>query len=164
MVKIKKMNESFFAKLLKEFNVAGELIRARQEEKEGLLDEFDQTCKRFFFGKISERALASSVKKTNRELQRLDKEIRIQITGARKAAERAAKLTANQAPIRYRATLSGISGGETKKRKKKSSKRKTKKKPARKKSSKKKSRSKAKKSKPKKSSKKKTKRKSRKKK
>ncbi len=122
MVKIKKMNQSYFAKLLKDFNVAGELVRERQEEKEGLLDEFDQTCKRFFFGKISERTLASSVKKTNKELKRLDKGIRQNITKAKKAAERAVKLTANQKPIGYRATLSGISGGETKKKRKKKAK------------------------------------------
>ncbi len=129
MVQTKKMNESFFAKILKEFNVAGELIRARQEEKQGLLDDFDAECKRFFFGKISERALASSVKKANRELQRLDREIRQNITKARKAGDRAMKLTSVQAPIKYRATLSGISGGKTKaKKKKKSKKKKTKKK------------------------------------
>ena len=60
MVHIDRMNEEFFAKTLKELNVAGELVRARQEEKQGLLDEFDTECKRFFFGKISEKALASS--------------------------------------------------------------------------------------------------------
>jgi hypothetical protein len=118
MVQTKKMNESFFAKILKEFNVAGELIRARQEEKQGLLDDFDAECKRFFFGKISERALASSVKKANRELQRLDVDIRRSITRARKTGSRAMTLTSAQAPVKYRATLSGIIGGKTKKKKK----------------------------------------------
>jgi len=119
MVQVKKMNESFFAKILKEFNVAGELIRARQEEKQGLLDDFDKECKRFFFGKISERALASSIKKTNAELQRLDGDIRTNITKSRKAGGRAITLVSVQAPIRYRATLSGIVGGEIKTTKKK---------------------------------------------
>lgn len=114
MVQTKKMNESFFAHLLKEFNVAGELIRARQDEKQGLLNEFDAECKRYFFGKISEKTLASSVRKTNGELQRLDSEIRKAITRARSASTRAAKLSANQAPIKYLATLSGISGGKKK--------------------------------------------------
>jgi hypothetical protein len=126
------MNESFFAKILKEFNVAGELVRARQEEKQGLLNDFDGECKRFFFGKISERSLASSVKKTNRELKRLDKDIRKNITTARKAGERAMKLTSSQAPVGYRATLSGIVGGKAKK-KKKATKKKTKKKKRKKK-------------------------------
>lgn len=114
MVQVKKMNESFFAKILKEFNVAGELIRARQEEKQGLLDDFDSECKRFFFGKISERALASSVKKTNAELQRLDGDLRTNITKSRRAGDRATTLVSAQAPVRYRATLSGIVGGEGK--------------------------------------------------
>jgi hypothetical protein len=115
MVQVKKMNESFFAKILKEFNVAGELVRARQEEKQGLLDDFDSESKRFFFGKISERALASSVKKTNAELQRLDGDLRTNIAKSRRAAEKATTLVLAQAPVRYRATLSGIVGGEGKK-------------------------------------------------
>ena len=111
MVQTKKMNESFFAKLLKELNVAGELVRARQDEKQGLLDEFDQESKRFFFGKISERALISSVKKTNKELSRLDEDIRRNISSARKSGDRSMMLVSAQAPVRYRATLSGIVGG-----------------------------------------------------
>jgi len=102
------MNESFFAKLLKETNVSGELIRARQDEKQGLLNEFDSECKRFFFGKISERALVSSVKKTNAELHRLDSEIRRNVTRARNLTDKTAKLTSAQAPHGFRATLSGI--------------------------------------------------------
>lgn len=130
MVQTKKMNENFFARILREFNVAGELVRARQDEKQGLLDEFDKECKRFFFGKISRRALISSVKKTNNELTRLDSEIRRAITRSRIAANRATALTAAQAPIKYRATLSGISGGAKKPAKKKKA---VKKKPAAKK-------------------------------
>jgi hypothetical protein len=95
--------------------VAGELVRARQEEKQGLLDDFDSECKRFFFGKISEKALASSVKKTNAELQRLDGDLRTNITKSRKAGGKATTLVSVQAPVRYRATLSGIVGGEGKK-------------------------------------------------
>ena len=117
MVQAKHMNEESFSKILKELNVAGELVRARQDEKQGLLDEFDAECKRFFFGKISERALASSVKKTNKELARLDKEIRQNISKARVAGDRASKLVSAQAPISYRATLSGISGGKSNKKK-----------------------------------------------
>jgi hypothetical protein len=116
MVHVKRMNESFFAELLRELNVAGELVRARQEEKQGLLDEFDAECKRFFFGKISERSLASSVKKTNKELKRLDFEIRKNITLSKRVSERISKLASNQAPVAYKATLSGVSGGESKKK------------------------------------------------
>ena len=117
MVQVKKMNEAFFAQILKEFNVAGETVRSRQEEKQGLLDEFDQECKRYFFGKISQKALVSSVKKTNTELQRLDKDTREAIAKARRTGEKAIKLVSAQAPVSYRATLSGLAGGEKKKKK-----------------------------------------------
>lgn len=136
MVQTKKMNEAFFAKLQKELTVAGELIRSRQEEKQGLLDEFDQECKRFFFGKISQRSLMSSVKKTNKELQRLDKNIREAIRKARSVSMKTATLVGHQAPIGYRATISGIIGGKVKK--KKAKKKSAKKKTAKKRSSKKK--------------------------
>ena len=124
MVHVDRMNEEFFAKTLKELNVAGELVRARQEEKQGLLDEFDIECKRFFFGKISEKALASSVKKTNAELQRLDKEIRMNMARARSNGDRIAKLVSAQAPVGFRATLSGIIGGSQKSKKAKKSRKK----------------------------------------
>lgn len=119
MVKVRMMNEELFAKTLKQFNVTGELIRARQEEKQGLLDDFDSECKRFFFGKISERALISSVKKTNKELQRLDNEIRQNMSLSRGSGNKALGIISAQAPVRYRATLSGIVGGEMKAKKKK---------------------------------------------
>jgi hypothetical protein len=114
MVQTKKMNESFFVEMQKNLTATGELIRARQDEKQALLDEFDKECKRFFFGKISERALASSVKKTNNELKRLDKSIRDTISKARKISEREMNLFSAQAPIVYKATISGIIGGKKK--------------------------------------------------
>ncbi len=119
MVQTKKMNEAFFVKMQKELTTTGELIRARQDEKQSLLNEFDQECKRFFFGKISQRALVASVKKTNVELQRLDKNIREAIKRARSISTREMKLASDQAPIGYRATISGIVGGSAKKKKKK---------------------------------------------
>lgn len=140
MVQTRKMNESFFVKMLKDLTVAGELIRARQDEKQSLLDEFDLECKRFFFGKISQKALAASVTKTNFELQRLDKSIREAIKKARSLSDREMKLVGDQAPIGYRATISGISGGSKKKKaakkktaKKKAVKKAVKRKPAKKK-------------------------------
>jgi len=118
MVSVRMMNEELFAKTIKEFNVAGELVRARQEEKQGLLDEFDKECKRFFFGKISRRALQSSVNKTNKELVRLDGEIRQNMAKARNAGTRAMHTISAQAPVAFRATLSGINGGGAGKSKK----------------------------------------------
>lgn len=119
MVRVKRMNESALAEELRILNVAGEIVRSRQEEKQGLLDEFDATSKRFFFGKISERALASSVKKTNNELKRLNGDIRFNISRLRAASNRVIALAARQAPIGFRATLSGTSGGGAKKKAKK---------------------------------------------
>lgn len=119
MVRVKKMNESALAEDLKLLNVAGEIVRSRQEEKQGLLDEFDKTSKRFFFGKISERALASSVRKTNKELKRLNEEIRLNISRLRMISNNVIALATRQAPIAFRATLSGVSGGPAKKKVKK---------------------------------------------
>ena len=130
------MNESVFAKILKDFNVTGELIRARQDEKQAILDEFASENKRFYFGKISENALAASVKKTNKELMRLDKDIRRLIVRAKSLSDTAKKLTANQAPTIFKATLSGVSSGAKKKKvtkKKVVKKKSTKRKPAKKK-------------------------------
>jgi hypothetical protein len=117
MVQAKKMNENVFAKLHKELTTIGELIRARQEEKQGLLDEFTAESKRYFFGRISERSLAASVKKTNKELKRLDKGIRSAMSRDKQLADKIKALVAKQAPIGYKATLSGISGGKIKKKK-----------------------------------------------
>jgi hypothetical protein len=128
MVQLKKMNEELFANLLRDLTAAGELIRARQEEKQKLLDAFDAESKRFFFGKISQKAWKSSVDKTNLELQRLDKNRREAIKKAGILCDRIKKLCNEQLPIGYRATLTGISGGKVAKKKKavkkKSSKRK----------------------------------------
>ena len=129
MVTVKSMNEEFFAKLEKELTTIGELIRARQEEKQGLLDEFTAESKRFFFGKISEKSLAASVKRTNNELQRLDKGIKSAMSKSRDLCDKIKSLVAKQAPISYRATLSGVSGGKSAAKKvKKKSKKKAKKK------------------------------------
>ena len=127
MVQAKKMNEEAFSKLHRELTTIGELIRARQEEKQGLLDEFTAESKRFFFGKISEKSLAASVKKTNVELMRLDKGIREAMARSRKLADNIKSLVGKQQPIGFKATLSGISGG-AKKAKKKKAKKKSKKK------------------------------------
>jgi len=124
MVQAKKMNEEFFAKLHKEITITGELIRARQEEKQSVLDDFTAESKRFFFGKISEKSLAASVKKTNAELHRLDSNIRAAISRTAALCDTVKSLVHKQAPIAFRATLSGIASGVEKKAKKKAKKKK----------------------------------------
>ncbi|MEK6840840.1 MAG: hypothetical protein AABX79_02715 [Nanoarchaeota archaeon] len=118
MVQVKVMNEELFAKTIKEFNVAGETVRARQEEKQGLLNDFDGECKRFFYGKISRRALQASVIKANKELHRLDNDVRQNMGKARGAGNRALHIISVQTPVGFRATLSGIAGGQAGKPKK----------------------------------------------
>ena len=61
--------------------------------------------------------MAASVRKTNSELQRLDKGIRQASSRSRQICENVKSLVAKQAPIGYRATLSGISGGKVKAKK-----------------------------------------------
>jgi hypothetical protein len=58
------------------------------------------------------------VKKTNNELHRLDSEIRQNMGKSRAAGDRAMKIISAQAPVSYRATLSGIVGGSEKHAKK----------------------------------------------
>jgi len=108
MAQTKKMNEQAFAKLVKEFHAVGELIRARQEEKQSLIDEFDSERERYSAGKISKKALESSVAKTNKEFLRLDKEIRRQIARANALGNMAKSLASQQAPKVFRAKTSGI--------------------------------------------------------
>ena len=115
MVQTKKMDESTFAEIIKEFNAVGELIRARQDEKQAVIDGFNSESKRFFFGKISERTLASSVRKTNKELQKLDDQIRETIEKTRNLAGQARRFASIQSPRIFKATLSGVKA-ESKKR------------------------------------------------
>lgn len=112
MVKTKKMDESFFAKLVKEFDAVGEMIRARQDEKQAVIDQFDSEGKRFFFGKISEKTLASSVRKANEEIRVLDNDIRRAIERAGDIVTQARSFVSKQSPKRLRASLSGITGGK----------------------------------------------------
>ncbi len=108
MAKEKHMDESAFAEIVKEFNAVGELIRARQDEKQAVMDEFDSESKRFYFGKISEKTLASSARKTNNELQKLDDQIRKAISNAADLSSQARRFTAAQSPKSFKATLTGI--------------------------------------------------------
>ena len=55
MVHIKRMNEEYFAKLLKDLTAAGELVRARQEEKQKLLDALTKKANVSFLGKFPKK-------------------------------------------------------------------------------------------------------------
>lgn len=114
MAQTKKINVNFFAKMHKELTSTIEMIRASQDEKQAILNQFDSEGKRFFFGKISEKALASSVKKANTEINRLNNSIRDNITKAKNISDRERTLIVAQAPAFFKATLSGITSGKKK--------------------------------------------------
>ncbi len=104
----KKMDESAFGAIAKEITAFGELIRTHQDEKQAAMNEFVKERERYHMGKISKKALISSAKKVNKELAKLDKSIRNDITSLARASQQAKKFAARQAPRSFRASLTGI--------------------------------------------------------
>jgi hypothetical protein len=80
------------------------------------MDAFDSESKRFYFGKISEKTLASSVKKANAEVQKLDAQIRVTIAKAGELAIQAKRFASAQSPKPFKATLSGVIGSGKKRK------------------------------------------------
>jgi len=132
MVKTKKMDEVRFAKLVKEFNALGELIRARQNEKQAVADEFDKEAARYKKGLISQKTILSSMEKSNKEFSKLDSELRKIISRANDFGTRAKKFASEQAPKTFRTELTGTKIPVVKKAKKKAKKKKAVKKVAKK--------------------------------
>ncbi len=108
MVKAKMMNEVSFAKMVKELNALGELIRTRQEEKQAVIDEFDKERSRFKSGRISEDTMKSSVKKSNKEFSRINKNIREAISKSNKLGMRIREFVGNQSPKVFVAKVSSV--------------------------------------------------------
>lgn len=106
-VQTKKLDESRLAFLIKELHSSGELIRVRQEEKQSIIDEYNSESKRFFLGKLSERTVKSSIKKTRDEIKRIDSEIRNIIKQASKKIDEINKLILFQKPHRFKINYSG---------------------------------------------------------
>lgn len=104
----KKMNESDYAKIVKELAACGELIRTHQDEKQAALDEFDKELDRFKSGKISQKALASSVRKVNNELSKIDKALRNDIRRVASVSSHARSMANRQAPRHIRVSMKGI--------------------------------------------------------
>ena len=135
MAKSKKMNEVRFSRLVKELNAIGEFILTKQNEKQSVMNSFDVERARYTKGRISETALASSSRKVNSELLRLDKAIRDTIVKVGEVSKRAKAFAAMQSPKVFRASVSGIkliSGSKKKIKKTKNKAKKTKKKVVRK--------------------------------
>jgi len=108
MVEIKKVDNVKLSSLIREFNFLAELIRARQDEKQAVLDDFDSESKRYFFGKVSKNTLKSSASKTNKEISRLDKDIKKCISKAKKISNESMKMILNQTYKKVSATEKGI--------------------------------------------------------
>ncbi len=107
-MQVKMMNEEAFAKLVKELDALGELVRTRQDEKQAVIDQFDKERGRYSKGRISEDTLISSVRKTNKELIKLDRERNVSIEKARKLADRISQFLFRQTPRVLRAKEVGV--------------------------------------------------------
>jgi uncharacterized protein YukE len=105
----KKMDQSDFAQISKELTAYAEIIRSRQDQKQVIIDDFNKERKRYRNGKISKKALASSVPRVRKELQRLNNEIRKNIRNLHHVAERVKKFASRQTPKHFKVSLSGIS-------------------------------------------------------
>ncbi len=117
-VQTKKMNESSFAKIVKELNANAELIRTRQDEKQAVLNDFDKEKNRYKTGKISEKALESSVIKTNKELKKIDESVRSSMRNVNALTMQARRVVSKQSPKTMR-VVSGHKKRRVGKRKKK---------------------------------------------
>ena len=115
MAQEKMMNESDFGAIAKETTAFGELIRTHQDEKQAAMNEFDKERARYHGGKISKKALASSVRKLNKELKKLDISIRRDISNLVRTAQRAKRFAQRQAPRSLRVTMTGIKSKTRKK-------------------------------------------------
>ena len=107
MAKEKLMNQDAYEKIVKELTSYAELIRTRQNEKQSAMDSFDREVKRYRKGRISRKALASSVRRVNKELQKLDKEIRKGIADVKKTAKKVVSFASRQSPKKEKATMVG---------------------------------------------------------
>jgi seryl-tRNA synthetase len=108
-VETKKLNEHRVSEIIKQINSLAELIRARQEEKQAVIDEFNNESKRFFLGKISERTIKSSIKREREEIKDLDKEIKDTIKQIKSYTKKLEELILEQFPKKFSVKASGIS-------------------------------------------------------
>ena len=110
----KEMNESAFDKIANELSTSAEIIRSRQDQKQVVINDFSKERKRYKGGKISKQALASSVPRIRKELQRLSKEIRKNINDLDREATRTKSFAQHQSPKNFKVSLSGISSSRGK--------------------------------------------------
>ena len=108
MVKEKRMDQSDFATILKEKTALAESIRAHQEEKQSVIDRFNDQVRMYRTGRISKTALSASIPKVRKEFQRLDKAIRADIKSIGSVSRRAAKFAERQTPFSLIISTKGV--------------------------------------------------------
>ena len=111
----KTMDQSEFEKIAKELSAYAETIRSRQDQKQTTINDFGKERKRYHEGKISKKALATSVPRVRKELQRLNKDIRKNINNLNRVAARTKTFAQHQTPKNFKVSLSGVSGSAPKK-------------------------------------------------
>ena len=114
MVTEKKMDELSYEDIVKELSADGELLRAHQNEKQSVLNDFDSERKRYHTGVISKSALSTSVPMVRKMVRDLDKAIRQDIRNIHKIALKTQKFAERQAPKPFHVALSGIKFGNKK--------------------------------------------------
>ncbi len=85
-------------------------------QKQVIINDFNKERKRYQAGKIARTALASSVPRVRKELQRLNNEIRRNIRNLNRTADKTKRFAARQSPKNFRVALAGITlaGGKKK--------------------------------------------------
>src|SRR3989338_359397 len=120
MVKEKKLSQQEYNRSVKQLPSYAELIETAQREKQAAMDDLDKEVRLFKSGKVSESSLALTVKRTNKELHRLDKKIRAYIKNVHSNSKKILNLTERQRPTPFKETIKGMkSSGLKKKRTKK---------------------------------------------
>jgi len=117
MASEKAMNQSNFGNITKEITAYAEIIRTRQDQKQVVIDDFVNECKRYRAGKIAKKSLVSSIPRVRKELQRLNEEIRKNIRNLNQTAEKVKRFASRQTPKNFRVSLTGISSATTTKKK-----------------------------------------------
>jgi len=108
MAKEKKMDQIGFEKIVKEFSSYAELVRAKQREKQAVMDGFDKEVRLYRRGKISRDALSAAVPRMNNEINKLDKSIKKHIANVDKTAKTLIAFSDKQAPNKFKATMLGV--------------------------------------------------------
>ena len=115
MIQISKINESRLDRLLREVVVRGEELRALQDEKQSVMDEFTNECERCRNGQISKQVLIESAKRVTSELASLDLKIRRNVRESQNHNKKVHVYLELHIPENYLATNDGLKKRRTRK-------------------------------------------------